>query len=151
MNPLPNVEKFIVSTLLNNGAVAALVGNRVYSGKPPDKPTSGNTVIFPCVVFTFYSGIGVTALCDTDNRVLELPVYTVKAVTQAEDYGGAHEIANAIDEVLKAARGPVTYAGRTVQLQGLRKHEWIAYQEPDEAGRRINHVGANYRAFVSGV
>lgn len=151
MNPLPNVESFLVTALKADPTLAGLIGNRVYSAKPPASPVTPNTVVYPCVVFAFYSSSGVTAFNPQDNRVLELPSYTIKAVTEGNDYGSAHRIVNAFDTVMKSLQGAATWDGRTVQIQGWRKQNWIEYNEDDKSGVRYNHVGAVYRAFVSGV
>jgi hypothetical protein len=145
MNPLPLCEKFIRDTLKNDSGVSALVSSRIYSGRPPQK-TGG----FPCIVFSLLTGAGESAFGPNDERMLEKPVYTVKAVTEGEDYGTAHAIAQAFDTALRSARGPVTHNSLTAYIQGAKKQEWLEYQEDSPEGVRFNYVGANYRLFLSG-
>jgi hypothetical protein len=147
MNPLPNAEKFIKDTLRASTALKALVGDptRVFSARPPQ------AAVFPCVVYNLHTSSGSSALGPNDSRVAELLTYMVKAVTVGESYGEAHEIANAFDEALRIASGPVTFSSRTVEVQGVRKEgPWIEYQEEGPDGVRYNHVGATFRLFVSG-
>lgn len=151
MNPLPNAEKFLKTTLGANAGVIALVGNRIYSRKSPEKPISPNTVVYPCVVFAQNSGMGSTSFGNDDNRTLEVPIYIVKAITKGDDLTVAHKIANAIHETLRTARGLVEWDGRSVNVQGVRLQEWIEYEEEDEEGTTTNHVGATFRLFISGV
>ncbi len=149
MNPLPNCAKFINDTLRANTGVVAVVGNRVYNTLPPLKPIAPNTVIFPCVVFSLGGSQNRMAVGENET-VYDLPAYFIKAVITGEDFGGAHEVMNAVNEALKHASGTVNYNGRVFTIQGLREHgDWTEYADRDDTGNRYNYVGMTYRLFVT--
>lgn len=137
MNEERAVATFLVAALDASDAVAALAGERIYEGQAPEG------VEYPLIVFRLQGGSDTNAL-GSDVRTLVRLQYLVKAICAGDDYSPADAVMAAVDAALCGARGPVTVADVTYQVQTICREHPVRYLEYVD-GVRYNHVGGLYR------
>lgn len=138
---LYGLDQFIVGKLRADAALTALVGIRVFTDLAPEGTQ------FPYVIVQAQSAIDRNAI-PADRRIFTQASYLIKAVTQADSYQTASQIAQRIDVVLRGQDGDVPAEG--IHVGCIYRTEAIRYAEV-EAGRRINHCGGRYHSQVSSI
>lgn len=105
--------EWIYTTLSNDATVTNLIDDRIYDGLAPQGAN------YPFIVFNHQGGADARGV--GVYRAFDNSLYQVKAVTQAESYSQATEIADAIDDALQGASGTADggYIGPCVREQTL--------------------------------
>lgn len=152
-NPLPNCEIFLIGTLradVNLAAVfasltPAIESSQVFANQAPESTP------YPFIIVSFASSMQSLAM-GLNLAVYEKPLYVIKAVTRETDFGTAHRLLRAAEDAVRNANGIASYMGGDVFIQGVRMEApRIEYTETMTDGERVNHVGNNFRLFVSPV
>lgn len=142
MNELQAVERFLVSTLRADDAVAALVGTRVYAYQVPENGT------FPCVLVALNTALDTNAV-GADQRLFTRATYLVKAISkQRGSMAEADAIAAALDAALVGQTGTVEIGDTTYDVRGCYRAQPVRLVM-GAADTRYNHVGGFYRMHVA--
>lgn len=131
---------FLYGKLNVSAVTTALGAARIYDTIIPQPPTTGQTVLFPCVVYQQQSNsdtFGVGA-----RRIMVRPTWTVKVVTEGTTFDSAATIFAAVDAAIQNTSGTVTDGS---VYSCYRESESIRYAEPKVGGGYYIHVGAMYR------
>lgn len=127
-----SVFDWLYDTLSANGAIATVVGGRIYRNVAPAGAT------FPYIVMQYVSGTDVYAMGGV--RVVSSVVVIVKAVGPVSQYAALASLADAIDAAISGAVN-----GRSV-LSCLRLTA-LDYEE-EYSGVRYHHIGGQYSLVV---
>src|SRR5262245_27976707 len=130
---------------LNVSAVTNALGTatRIYDTEIPQNPLTGQTVIFPAVVYQQQASsdsYGVGAV-----RIMVRPLWTVKVVVDDDTYKNASAIFSVVDAALQKTSGTVTNGS---VYSCYRESQAIRYSEQKAGGGFYRHVGAVYRLEV---
>lgn len=125
--------EWIYATLAADTDIDNLVDGRIYDGLAPQGAA------YPLIVFNHQGGADARGV--GVYRAFDNSIYQVKAVTQAESYSTATEIADAIDAALQGASGTADggYIGPCVREQTL------MLIELGKGGIQYRSVGGLYR------
>lgn len=126
---------------LNVAAITAHVSTRIHDTDPPSKPITGQTVIFPCIVFQQQSPSDVLGIGGV--RIFVRPLWLIKVIvddTSRWEQAGA--IFKVIDATLHNTSG--TTADGSVYAC-VRENDAIRYSEPKTGGGYYRHRGGIYR------
>jgi len=114
---IDTVDKWLVDTLKNNGAVAALVGARVYFDVAPVE------AVMPCIIITMADERDVAFVGNITAQTNF--VYNVKAVNTGGSFVSCYSIRKAADAALKAACSITANIG-VIRTGGARFTEQVA-------------------------
>jgi hypothetical protein len=131
--------KLNVSSVTNALGTAA----RIYDSEVPQNPISGQTALYPAVVYHQQASsdtYGVGAV-----RIFVRPLWTVKVVVDNDTYKNASTIFSIVDSVLQNTSGTVTNGS---VYACYRESQQIRYSEGKSGGGFYRHVGATYRLEV---
>jgi hypothetical protein len=138
-NEIHLTSEFIYHRLAADTALTALVGTRIYH------EFAGASALYPHVLILFLAGTDANAI-GADQRVFTRPLFLVEAVTTDGNWLNAQAIADRIEARLLGAAGtqaPVT-------IMGMFRERPLRRIEITPEGQRINHLGGNWRSFISG-
>jgi hypothetical protein len=137
MNESVVAEQWLVEKLRDDAAVAALVGQRIYSELAPQGAA------MPYIVVQNQASVDVLGV--GSQRILTELVFVVRAVGRGASYAGLAPIADAIDAALHLASGAT--ANGTVL--GCRREE--PFRRPEvTSGVQYRHLGGIYRVWTQG-
>lgn len=133
-----SAEKWIYATLAADGALAAVVGTRIYADRIPQNVASP----YPCVLFGFLSGVDFNAVGSV--RVWTNMLYVVRAIDEVETFlGNIKTAAGRIDAVLHRASGSTSEG--TVWA-AIREQPYRMSEEAE--GRVFSHLGGVFRILA---
>lgn len=129
-------------TKLNVSPVTNALGTaaRIYDTDIPQNPLTGQTALYPAVVFHQQSSVdtfGVGAV-----RIMVRPLWTVKVVVEDQTYKAASAIYSVVDSVLQGASGTATNGD---VYKCYRESQDIRYPSPKAGGGFYRYVGGMYR------
>lgn len=128
--------KLNVSSVTNALGTAA----RIYDTDIPQNPITGQTALFPAVVFHQQSSVdtwGVGAI-----RIMVRPLWTVKVVVDDQTYKQASAIFSVVDSVLQNTSGTVSNGAI---YSCFRESQDLRYSEIKSGGGFYRYVGGVYR------
>ena len=128
-------NKLNVSTITNALGTAA----RIFEDVVPQNPITGQTALFPAVVYHQQSSQDTWGMGGV--RIFVRPLWTVKAVTE-DNYKAASAIFSLIDAALQNTSGTATNGS---VYSCVRESQSIRYSEVKPGGGYYKHVGALYR------
>ena len=132
---------------LNVSAVTNALGTaaRIYDTFVPQSPITGQTLLFPCIVFQQQAGVDVWGV--GARRIFVRPLWTVKVIldsgsTVYNSFKHAGTIFSIVDATLQNTSGAVTDGSI---YSCYRDSDSIRYTEPKPAGGYFLHRGAMFR------
>ncbi len=128
-------NKLNVSVVTNALGTAA----RIFEGEVPQDPITGQTALYPAVVFhqqasTDTFGVGAV-------RIMVRPIWTVRVIVDDQTYKDAAAIYSIVDSTLQNSNGTVTDGS---VYSCYRKME-LRYSEGKAGGGYFRHVGGMYQ------
>ena len=129
-------------TKLNVSAVTNALGTavRIFDTDVPQNPITGQTALFPCVVYhqqASSDSFGVGAV-----RIFVRPIWTVRVIVDDDTFKNASVIFSLVDAALQNTSGAVTNGS---VYACYRESQSIRYSEVKPGGGYFRHVGALYR------
>lgn len=126
---------------LNVASVTNALGSasRIYESEIPQNPITGQTALFPCVVFHLQSSIdtfGTGAV-----RIFARPLWTVRVIVDDDTYKNASVIFSLVDAVLQNTSGTVTNGS----VYACYRESQMRYSEPKPGGGYFRMIGGIYR------
>lgn len=126
---------------LNVSAVTNLLGTaaKIFDSDVPQNPLTGQTTIYPCVVFHMQSApdtFGVGAV-----RIMVRPVWTVRVIGDDVPYKTLSTIFSVVDATLQNTSGTVTNGS----VYSCYRDSIIRYSENKPGGGFFRTIGALYQ------
>jgi len=126
---------------LNVSAVTNALGtaSRIYDTDIPQNPITGQTALFPAVVYHQQASVdsfGVGAV-----RIMVRPLWTVKVIVDNVDYESASVIFSIVDAALQNTSGTVANGS----VYSCYREQSLRYSETKSGGGFYRHVGGVYR------
>jgi hypothetical protein len=131
------IDQWLYATLTGDGALAAVVGTKVYADLPPQTEPP---VSLPFVVFTMLSGVDLRVV--GTYRVWANCTYKIVGMAEANSFAGnLKTMADRIDAVLDAKQG----SNVTGIIYSCVREMPIRLTEPPQDGRVIRQLGGIFR------
>lgn len=135
------IAEFLYNKLNVSAVLTALGGGaRIYDTEVPQIPLTGQTVLYPCVVYQLQAASDVWGVGGV--RIFVRPVWTVKAIVDDQDYKSAAAIFKTVDAALQNQSGTATDGAI---YSCTREGDGVRYSEPKIGGGYYRHRGAMYR------
>jgi|SRR5215813_14687640 len=135
------IAEFLYSKLNVSSVTTALGGfARIYDTEVPQNPLTGDTVLYPCVVYQLQSAIDTYGVGGV--RIFVRPIWTVKVIVDDQTYKQAGVIFSKVDAAIQNQHSTVTN-GEVYSC--TRESDGIRYPEPKLGGGYYRHRGAMYR------
>lgn len=140
VDEVEQAKKWIYDSLSGNTEIAAVVSTRIYSDYVPDPPASR---VFKYILYNFMGGTDIDAL--GTSRLLSLPLFQVRVVTDGRPDTAARKVAKRIDDVLQSA----VYQQSGDWYFTAKREQPINRTEFDAAtGKHYGNLGGLYRLFI---
>lgn len=139
-NEVQGFVTFVGDVLLNDEAVAALVGDRIFEDEAPQGTA------FPYVIVS-QNRARVLNAQGADARIHVRPAFLIRATVQDESYADADALASAVDAALTGAKGTATVGDTTYHIRGVFQTSPVRYPTSKD-GVHYRHSGGIYEAFV---
>lgn len=140
VSEIQEAKKWIYDSLHNNADIATLVGTRIYMDYAPQTPASR---VYPYILYNLMGGTDSDGLGTV--RVLTLPLFQVRVVTDGRPDGNARKIDKRIDDVLQNA----VYQPSGDYFFTARREQPIDRPEFDTAtNKQYHNLGGLYRLAI---
>lgn len=149
-NPIPVIEKTIYSLLSGDGALAALVGARIWSTVGPEiDPATGLLPAYPQVIYQQQSPGAPTRLVG-GGVLMDQPLYFIRAVGLRSAYASTRQAAARIDALFNilVPIGKTDPDGQAFVVGAVREQP-MADAIFSKDGRMFDSLGALYRFYVT--
>jgi hypothetical protein len=142
------VARWLYSRLSGDGAVAALVGTRIYPETAPQDENGDPDTVFPFVSFSFNRG-RVLQVSGGRQRALSNQYVAVQATDGGEDYDRVTAVMQAVDASLTAdsAEGSVSVGGVSHYVSVVGQQQPFRLPEFSR-GQHYRTAGRIYRLMV---
>lgn len=140
VSEIQQAKAWIYSVLSANSDIAAAVGTRIYSDYVPEPPANRT---YPYILYNFMAGTDVDALGTA--RLLTMPLFQVRVVTDGRPNAAARKVDKRIDDVLRVA---VHQSSGEFYFTARREQPIDRAELDASTGKQYGNLGGLFRLWI---